>query len=179
MYLAARPQQRVKIGSRDGGGKSYNLDVIARLKQPSAARAHDAGHKYPLPVGRHARPRPENAIALRMRVLQAEPMNKFEDLVPEERAQRPSRRTIPASMLRDACCGLRPRAERPRGRRAAEKRDEIAAVHSMTSSARASSVAGTSRPSALAVLRLMISSTVVDCWTGKSAGRSPFNIRPT
>ena len=44
MYLAARPQQRVKIGSRDGGGKSYNLDVIARLKQPSAARAHDAGH---------------------------------------------------------------------------------------------------------------------------------------
>jgi hypothetical protein len=44
MYLAARPQQRVKIGSRDGGGKSYNLDVIARVKQPSAARSHDAGH---------------------------------------------------------------------------------------------------------------------------------------
>src|SRR5215831_13056047 len=86
MYLAARPQQRVKIGSRDGGGKSYNLDVIARLKQPSAARAHDAGHKYPLPVGRHARPRPENALALRIRVLQADPMDKFEDLVPEERS---------------------------------------------------------------------------------------------
>src|SRR6516162_2467847 len=90
MYLAARPQQRVKIGSRDGGGKSYNLDVIARVKQPSAARAHDAGHQYPLPVGRHARPRPENAIALQIRVLQAEPMDKFEDLVPEERAQRAS-----------------------------------------------------------------------------------------
>jgi len=44
MYLGARPQQRVKIGSRDGGGKSYNLDVIARVKQPSAARTHDAGH---------------------------------------------------------------------------------------------------------------------------------------
>ena len=88
MYLAARPQQRVKMGSRDGGGKSYNLDVITRVKQPSAARAHDAGHQYPLPVGRHARPRPENAIALRIRVLQAEPMDKFEDLVPEERAQR-------------------------------------------------------------------------------------------
>src|SRR5262249_41036680 len=29
----------------------------------------------------------ENAIALRTRVLQAEPMDKFEDLVPEERAQ--------------------------------------------------------------------------------------------
>jgi len=29
-----------------------------------------------------------NAIALRIRVLQAEPMDKFKDLVPEERAQR-------------------------------------------------------------------------------------------
>jgi len=80
MHLAARPQQRVKIGSRDGGGKSYNLDIVTRVKQPSAARAHDAGHQYPLPVGRHARPRPENVIALRIRVLQAEPMDKFEDL---------------------------------------------------------------------------------------------------
>src|SRR6516162_1637255 len=129
MYLAARPQQRVKIGSRDGGGKSYNLDVIARLKQPSAARAHDAGHQYPLPVGRHARPRPENAIALRIRVLQAEPMDKFEDLVPEERAQRASRRTIPASMLRDACCALRARRERPRRGCAGSPFDEIAPSH--------------------------------------------------
>ena len=80
MYLPARPQQRVKIVSRDGGGKSYNLDIVTRVKQPSAARAHDAGHQYPLPVGRHARPRPENVIALRIRVLQAEPMDKFEDL---------------------------------------------------------------------------------------------------
>ena len=94
MYLAARPQQRVKIGSREGGGKSYNLDVVTRVKQPSAARAHDAGHQYPLPVGRHARPRPENAIALRIRVLQAELMDKFEDLVPEERAQRASVRAV-------------------------------------------------------------------------------------
>jgi hypothetical protein len=44
MYLPARPQQPVKIGSRDAGGKSYNLDVVTRVKQPSAARAHDAGH---------------------------------------------------------------------------------------------------------------------------------------
>src|SRR5262249_10183942 len=51
------------------------------------------------------------------------------------------------------------RRDRPR-RRAAEQRDEIAAAaHSITSSARASSVGGTSRPSALAVLRLMINST--------------------
>ena len=37
---------------------------------------------------------------------------------------------------------LRARRERPRRRRAAEQRDELAAVHSITSSARASSVGG-------------------------------------
>src|SRR5262245_27979635 len=56
---------------------------------------------------------------------------------------------------------LRARRERPRRRRAANQRDELAAFHSMTSSARASSVSGTVRPSALAVLRLMISSNLV------------------
>src|SRR5258708_39326274 len=49
---------------------------------------------------------------------------------------------------------LRARRERPR-RCAAEQRDELAPFHSITSSARASSMGGTSRPSALAVLRLM------------------------
>jgi hypothetical protein len=38
---------------------------------------------------------------------------------------------------------LRTRGERPRGRRAAEQGDEIAAFHSITSSAMASSVGGT------------------------------------
>ena len=56
---------------------------------------------------------------------------------------------------------LRARRERPRRRRAAEQRDELAAPHSITSSARASSVGGTSRPSALAVLRLMTRSYLV------------------
>jgi hypothetical protein len=40
---------------------------------------------------------------------------------------------------------LRARRERPRSRRAAEHRDECAAFHSITSSARASSIGGTSR----------------------------------
>jgi hypothetical protein len=44
---------------------------------------------------------------------------------------------------------------------AAEERDEPAPVHSITSSARASNVSGTVRPSALAVLRLMTSSNFV------------------
>jgi hypothetical protein len=56
---------------------------------------------------------------------------------------------------------LRPRGERPR-RRSAESQDELAASHSITSSARPMSGSGTVRPSALAVLRLMISSTFVD-----------------
>src|SRR6266576_1992044 len=43
-------------------------------------------------------------------------------------------------------------------------------AHSITSSARSSSVIGTVRPRALAVLRLMISSTFVACWTGRSVG---------
>ena len=38
---------------------------------------------------------------------------------------------------------LRARRERPSDRRAAEKRDELAPLHSITSSARASSVGGT------------------------------------
>src|SRR5260370_42650335 len=111
-------------------------------------------------------------------VLQAEPMDKFEDLVPEERAQRASRRTIPASMLRDACCALRARRERPRSRRTAEQRDELAAIHSITSSARAMSVGGISSPIVLAALRLITSSNLVGWTTGRVAGFSPFRMRP-
>src|SRR5262249_21639889 len=68
----------------------------------------------------------------------------------------------------------RARRERPRDR-AAEKRDERATLHSITLSARASSVAGTSMPSALAVLRLRIVSYLVGASTGRSVGFSPFS----
>jgi integrase-like protein len=51
--------------------------------------------------------------------------------------------------------------------------------YSITSSARASSIGGTSRPSALAVLRLMTSSNFVGACTGKSAGFAPFRILST
>ena len=56
---------------------------------------------------------------------------------------------------------------------------EYAALHSITSSARASSVCGTVRPSALAVLRLMTSSNLVGACTGRSAGFSPLRTRST
>src|SRR5262245_34229886 len=62
--------------------------------------------------------------------------------------------------------------------RAAEKCDELAPSHSITSLASASSVGGTARPSAFAVLRLMISSSLVASWTGRSPGFSPLRTRP-
>src|SRR6516165_4552985 len=73
---------------------------------------------------------------------------------------------------------LRARRERPH-RRAAEQRDELAALHSITSSAMASTPGGTSRPSAFAVLRLMTNSNLVGCCTGRSPGFSPLRIFPT
>src|SRR6516165_3353112 len=77
---------------------------------------------------------------------------------------------------------LRARRERP-SRRAAEKGDELAALHlrahSITSSATASSVGGTSSPSALAVRKLITSWYWVGCWTGRSAGFSPLRTRST
>src|SRR5262249_51201006 len=74
---------------------------------------------------------------------------------------------------------LRPCRKRP-GSRAAEQRDDFAATdHSITSSARASTVAGTSSPSALAVLRLITSSYLVGACTGRSAGFSPLRMRST
>src|SRR5262245_11157153 len=55
-----------------------------------------------------------------------------------------------------------------------EPRDELAPFHSITSSARASSVGGTSRPRALAVVRLIMRSNLVGCRIGRSAGFSPL-----
>ena len=74
---------------------------------------------------------------------------------------------------------LRARRQRPRRRRAAEQRDELAALHSITSSARASSDGGTVRPSALAVLRLITSSILVGLSMGSSCGFEPLSILST
>jgi hypothetical protein len=52
------------------------------------------------------------------------------------------------------------------------------ASYSITSSASASSVGGMSIPTPLAVARLMTSSNLVGCSTGRSAGFSPLRIRP-
>src|SRR6266536_2694926 len=61
-------------------------------------------------------------------------------------------------------------------RRAAEERYERAPFHSITSSARASSMGGISRPKAFAVARLIVSSNFVGRSTGSSSGLAPFRI---
>src|SRR4051812_14141670 len=63
--------------------------------------------------------------------------------------------------------------------RTANQRDKVPPLHSITSSARASSVAGTSMPSALAVVRLITSSNLVGCSTGRSPGFAPRRILST
>src|SRR5262249_23311175 len=77
---------------------------------------------------------------------------------------------------------LRARRERP-CRRAAEKRDELAAIHlrghSITSSATKRKSRGIVSPSSLAVFRLMTNSNLVGCPTGKSAGLAPLRILST
>src|SRR5262249_31777219 len=60
---------------------------------------------------------------------------------------------------------LRARRERPRGC-AAERHDELAPLHSITSSAVASSLSGTVRPSIRALSTLMTSSNLAACTTG-------------
>jgi hypothetical protein len=52
-------------------------------------------------------------------------------------------------------------------------------THSITSSARASTISGTVMPSALAVLRLTTSSYLVGCSAGRSAGLAPLRMRST
>src|SRR5262249_13615763 len=59
---------------------------------------------------------------------------------------------------------LRARRQRPRCRRAAEQRDELAPFHSITSSARNRNDEGTLRPSAFAVLRLTVNWTLTGSW---------------
>src|SRR5215813_5750891 len=73
---------------------------------------------------------------------------------------------------------LRARRKRPR-HRAAEQRDELAAFHSITSSASSRRSRGIVNPSVLAVLRLIASSNLVGCSIGMSPGLAPLRILPT
>ena len=59
----------------------------------------------------------------------------------------------------------------------AKKRNEVPPFHSISSSALASSVGGTSMPSVLAVCELMTNSNLIARRTGRSAGFSPSRTR--
>src|SRR5262245_5987541 len=69
--------------------------------------------------------------------------------------------------------------QRQSGSHTTDNPNELAPFHSITSSARASNVGGIVRPSKFAIMRLMTSSTLSDCCTGRSAAFSPFSIRAT
>ena len=78
----------------------------------------------------------------------------------------------------DEATGFREVMASPSSRFAAERSAGVARLttpYSITSSARPLNGSGTVMPSALAVLRLMYSSTFVP---GRSAGFSPLRIRP-
>src|SRR5262249_17963997 len=99
-------------------------------------------------------------------------------------AQRTQPRRIPIRRLAAEIADhgrrlLRARRERPRNRRAAKQRDELAAFHSITSSARRRIAVGSSMPIALAVLRFTTISNLVGCSIGKSAGLAPRAKRST
>src|SRR5262249_39202367 len=74
---------------------------------------------------------------------------------------------------------LRPCRERPCRRRADKQRDKVAALHSITSSARSRNDWGIVSASAFAVLRLITNSNLVGSCTGRSAGFAPLRIRST
>src|SRR5215204_3102317 len=77
-------------------------------------------------------------------------------------------------------CGLlRRRPQRPPSSHPGKPRNHLPPSHSITSSARARRVGGIVRPSALAVLRLIVSSYRVACSTGRSEGLSPLRILST
>src|SRR5262245_14875432 len=74
---------------------------------------------------------------------------------------------------------LRAGRERPRCRRTAEKRDELASLHSITSSARSRNDSEIASPSVFAALRLTASSNFSADYTGSSPGLAPFTILST
>src|SRR5262245_15418047 len=89
------------------------------------------------------------------------------------------KRWLRAILRMHAVWAERAGGERPCSHSAAEERDELAPLHSITSSARASTEDGISSPSVFAVFRFTTNSYLVGCCTGRSAGFAPFRMRST
>ena len=130
----------------------------SRPQRPSpttnrAAIAHQSRHR--------SRPDASRSSACAFRVSQI-PIAEARGLSAHHR---PRVRSLAAFGRRAPCTWLvhHGRHPKPCTKAAVSNRSKLALVYSITSSARASSVGGTSRPSALAVLRLITSSNLVGC----------------
>jgi hypothetical protein len=75
-------------------------------------------------------------------------------------ASHDSSESLPTNPITGIAAGCCARGERPRDRRAPEQRDELAALHLISSSAMASTAGGNSRLSTFAVLRLITNSNL-------------------
>jgi hypothetical protein len=116
------------------------------------------------------------------------PLNDSAESAGAFSAQPPQRKTSPRASLghgrHPPCAPIAAASARhcerrgPSGLKARQGLVSLRA-YSITSSARASRAGGMSRPSVLAVLRLMTNSYLVGACTGRSAGFSPLRMRST
>src|SRR5262249_18567284 len=169
MVIDGDHYNRQAIRSREGG---FQCNLIAGSNEEVNIASNEFLHAFVVCVGRSTEDELSRKI-LPLDVTQF--LQSLQKCHPDRRSARVDRDNSDAQSF--GC--LRARRERPCCR-ATEQRDELAAAaHSITSSARASSVAGISRPSALAVLRLMTKSYLVGACTGRFAGFSPLRMRST
>ena len=184
----ALPPGRLKASDQSkldrvfGKKKTMGIVVVAALAANAAALGACDDHRH-LPanqLGRHRRQL--ILLILRPAVFDCDvsPSTKPTSFRPWRNPRRRSEapRGVGRETRSPASPAAAPAPPAATRRRAAEQRDELASPHSITSSARASSDGGTASPSARAVFKLMTSSNLVDCTTGKSAGLAPLRTRP-
>jgi hypothetical protein len=164
--------------SRAPLGSAHPKDPLGRLRIPSRSKLGPSHPWNPLaPLGRH---RPACApIGPRgpkdPRSWEASWHGQL-----GQQARNPIRTSLQAKISidnrrrRSSCCACAAIDQTT----APSPRNELPPVHSITSSAIASSVGGTSMPRARAVRRLITNSNFVASWTGSSAAFSPLRMRP-
>src|SRR5262249_21482764 len=170
-------------GRRTGGAQEEerNSSGRGRARRPRKAVGNNHRHFTTNQIAREARKPIQMIVGIALLDHEVLPLDEPRLLqAPTERldqfSERVRRRAAKKADHRHRRL-LRARRKRPSGS-ATKQRDEVAPSHSITSSARASNCGGTSRPSALAVFRLITSSNLVGCNTGKSIGLAPLRMRP-
>src|SRR5215472_4106194 len=161
------------------GGRTGRLHPGApRDHEKIALGSNELGRKVAEPFALAMRP-----PVLDLHVLSFDPAKIPETLSESVERLRPAP-WIPVSEVSNSgrrfLGGLRAGHERRDEESAGERLEEHAPrAHWMISSARPISACGIVRPRALALLRLMTSSNLVGCSTGKSLGLAPFRILST